>query len=271
MIKSQMEKTLNQEVEEKKEETFYSPNCIEEKNEEMQSNGDDEKKKIHQLRELAAKQDPACKEVDVATLRRFLRAHDLDIEKDSAMLIKYMAWRRKFVPRGSISASEAPNHIAHNKVFMQGTDKRGCPVAPVFGAKHFPSKGTYEELKNYPERLKKLFFVHVSYVFMTSWKIVYPFVDKNVASRHDLLVYVGGVAPRNGKGPIALLVVADGLLQHTGLFFTAVGSEVGILRVRGLGNGIFRWHSWTDGEIGRPHSTPPGSVIACIGLLQELR
>ena len=119
-------------------------------------------------------------EVDVATLRRFLRAHDLDIEKDSAMLIKYMAWRRKFVPRGSISASEAPNHIAHNKVFMQGTDKRGCPVAPVFGAKHFPSKGTYEELKNYPERLKKLFFVHVSYVFMTSWKIVYPFVDKNV-------------------------------------------------------------------------------------------
>ncbi|XP_047942073.1 phosphatidylinositol transfer protein 3-like [Salvia hispanica] len=227
-----MEKTLNQEVEEKEEETFYSPNCIEEKNEEMQSNGDEEKKKTHQLRELAAKQDPACKEVDEATLRRFLRARDLDIGKASAMLIKYMAWRRKFVPRGSISASEAPNHIAHNKVFMQGTDKRGCPVALVFGAKHFPSKGTYEELKRYavyaldkicsripygeekftiivdlegfgysnsdvrgyiavlsilqdyyPERLKKLFFVHVSYVFMTAWKIVYPFVDKNTRKK----------------------------------------------------------------------------------------
>lgn len=163
-----MEKALDQEVEEKEEETFYSPNCIEEKNEEIQSNGDEEKKKIHQLRELAAKQDPACKvcstacskhtqheimkngimqEVDEATLRRFLRARDLDIEKASAMLLKYMAWRRKLVPRGSISASEAPNHIAHYKVFMQGTDKRGCPVALVFGAKHFPSKGTYEELK----------------------------------------------------------------------------------------------------------------------------
>ncbi|XP_041997348.1 phosphatidylinositol transfer protein 3-like [Salvia splendens] len=171
-------------------------------------------------------------EVDEATLRKFLRARDLDIEKASVMLIKYMAWRRKFVPRGSISASEAPNHIAHNKVFMQGTDKRGCPVALVFGAKHFPSKGTYEELKRYavfgldkicsripygeekftiivdlegfgyfnsvvrgyiavlsilqdyyPERLKKLFFVHVSYVFMTAWKLVYPFVDKNTRKR----------------------------------------------------------------------------------------
>ncbi|KAL1554057.1 hypothetical protein AAHA92_14655 [Salvia divinorum] len=57
-----MEKTLNQKVEEK-EEIFYYPNCIEEKNEEIESNADDEKTKIHQLRELVAKQDPACKEV----------------------------------------------------------------------------------------------------------------------------------------------------------------------------------------------------------------
>lgn len=86
-------------------------------------------------------------EVDEVALRRFLRARDRDIEKASKMLMKYLTWRRMFVPTGSISPSEAPNHIAHNKVFMQGRDRRGCPVAVVFGAKHFPSKGNNDELK----------------------------------------------------------------------------------------------------------------------------
>ncbi|KAL2238599.1 UNVERIFIED_CONTAM: hypothetical protein Sindi_1051600 [Sesamum indicum] len=34
---------------------------------------------------------------------------------------------------------------------------------------------------------------------------------------HDSFVYVCGVAPRNGEGPVALPVIADGLLQHAGL------------------------------------------------------
>ncbi|KAJ6712926.1 hypothetical protein OIU79_009007 [Salix purpurea] len=29
----------------------------------------------------------------------------------------------------------------------------------------------------YPERLGKLFIVHVPYIFMTAWKVVYPFID----------------------------------------------------------------------------------------------
>ncbi|KAL1563811.1 phosphatidylinositol transfer protein 3-like [Salvia divinorum] len=171
-------------------------------------------------------------EVDEVTMRRFLRARNLDIEKASAMLIKYMTWRRNFVPTGSISASEAPNHIAQNKVFIQGTDKRGCPIALIFGAKHYPCKGINDEFKRYtvfvldklccripngeekficiidlkgfgysnsdvrgyiaiisilqdyyPERLKKVFMVHTSYAFMTAWKIVYPFVDKNTREK----------------------------------------------------------------------------------------
>ncbi|XP_057767708.1 uncharacterized protein LOC130987988 [Salvia miltiorrhiza] len=228
-----MERTLKQKEEDDiEEEIFYSPNCMDEQNEEIQSNDDEEKKKIHHLREIVAKQDPACEEVDEATLRRFLRARDLDIEKASTMLMKYLTWRRNFVPTGSISASEAPNHVAHKKVFMQGRDKRGCPVAVVFGAKHFPCKGNNEEFKRfavfvldkicsripngeekftiivdlegfgysnsdvrgniaalsilqnyYPERLKKLFFIHVSYIFMAAWKIVYPFVDKNTRKK----------------------------------------------------------------------------------------
>ena len=56
-----MEKTLNQKAEDREEEIFYSPTRMDEKNKEIQSNDDEEKKKIDQLREIVAKQDPACK------------------------------------------------------------------------------------------------------------------------------------------------------------------------------------------------------------------
>ncbi|KAM0934811.1 putative CRAL-TRIO lipid binding domain, CRAL/TRIO domain superfamily [Dioscorea sansibarensis] len=32
---------------------------------------------------------------------------------------------------------------------------------------------------NYPERLGKVFLVHVPYIFMKAWKIIYPFIDDN--------------------------------------------------------------------------------------------
>ncbi|KAF5207201.1 Patellin-5, partial [Thalictrum thalictroides] len=35
----------------------------------------------------------------------------------------------------------------------------------------------------YPERLGKLFLVHVPYIFMTAWKIIYPFVDNNTKNK----------------------------------------------------------------------------------------
>lgn len=191
-----------------------------------------EQNKVLLMRALVEKQDPSSKDVDDFMLRRFLRARDLDIEKASAMFLKYMKWRKSFVPNGLISASEIPNELTQNKFFTQGLDKKGRPIALVLGARHFQNKGGLEEFKRfavfgldklcsriparqekfvvigdlegwgysnsdmraylsglsilqdyYPERLGKLYIVHVPYVFMAVWKVVCPFIDNNTKKK----------------------------------------------------------------------------------------
>ncbi|CAK9146343.1 unnamed protein product [Ilex paraguariensis] len=75
-------------------------------------------------------------EVDDLMICRFLRAHDLDIEKASDLFLKYLRWRREFVPARSISPSEIPNDLAHHKMYMQGVDKKGRPIVVCFGSQH---------------------------------------------------------------------------------------------------------------------------------------
>lgn len=84
-------------------------------------------------------------DADDLMIRRFLRARDLDVEKASAMFLKYLSWRREFVPKGSISLSEIPNDIAQNKMFMQGKDKLGRPILVVYGGRH--KQTTLDEFK----------------------------------------------------------------------------------------------------------------------------
>nr|KJB12434.1 hypothetical protein B456_002G021200 [Gossypium raimondii] len=172
------------------------------------------------------------KEVDDFMIRRFLRARDLDIEKANTMLLKYLSWRRTFLPKGFVSESEISNQLADNKLCMQGVDKQGRPIVVAFGGRHKPTKGNLEEVKRfvvyglekicarmprgqekfvaigdlegwgysnsdirayiaslsilqdcYPERLAKLFIVHVPYIFMTAWKVVYPFIDSRTKKK----------------------------------------------------------------------------------------
>ncbi|KAG5537315.1 hypothetical protein RHGRI_024684 [Rhododendron griersonianum] len=191
-----------------------------------------EQNKILLMRAFVEKQDPSSKDVDDYMIRRFLRARDLDIEKASAMFLKYLKWKRTFIPTGCISASEIATDLGQNKVFTQGSDKTGRPIMVMFSGRHFPRKGGLEEFKRsvvfslekvcsrmpegqekfavicdmegwgyansdvraylgaltilqdyYPERLGKFFFLHVPYIFMAVWKVVYPFIDDNTKKK----------------------------------------------------------------------------------------
>lgn len=58
-------------------------------------------------------------ELDDFAVRRFLRARNLNVEKASVMLLKYVKWRKEAVPNGFISDSEVPNRIAQKNFFSQ--------------------------------------------------------------------------------------------------------------------------------------------------------
>ncbi|XVF02109.1 hypothetical protein REPUB_Repub04eG0147900 [Reevesia pubescens] len=203
-----------------------------EKEEKIEISDEIERSKVGIMRALVEREDPSAKDVDDLMIRRFLRARDLDIEKASTMFLKYLSWKRTFMPKGFITESEISTHLSHNKLFTQGLDKQGRPIVVAFGGRHKPTKGNLEEVKRfivyglekicarmpegqekfvaigdlegwgysnsdirayvaslsilqdcYPERLAKLFIVHVPYIFMTAWKVVYPFIDSRTKKK----------------------------------------------------------------------------------------
>ncbi|PSS07609.1 Phosphatidylinositol/phosphatidylcholine transfer protein [Actinidia chinensis var. chinensis] len=137
-----LNKTVTEEAEAKEATTKTSVICIHGSNEE-------EHNKICLMRASVEKQDSSSKDVDDFMIRRFLRARDLDIGRASVMFLKYLKWRRTFVPNGFISRSEVPNEIEQNKMFMQGLDKQGRPITVLFAGRHFLIKGGLDEFKRF--------------------------------------------------------------------------------------------------------------------------
>lgn len=107
-----------------------------------------EQNKVRIMRAFVEREDSSSKEVDDLMIRRFLRARDHDIEKASTLFLKYLSWRRAFVPKGFIQPSEIPNELAQNKLFLQGLDKKGRPISVVLGARHKPNK-SLDEFKRF--------------------------------------------------------------------------------------------------------------------------
>ncbi|CAN6471897.1 unnamed protein product [Victoria cruziana] len=108
-----------------------------------------EKKRLGLLRMKVDQEDPGAKGLDDLMLRRFLRARDLNVEKAASLLLRYLKWRRAFVPKGMISEDEIPNEIAKEKMFLQGVDKKGRPISVVFGARHTCYDRDLDEFKRY--------------------------------------------------------------------------------------------------------------------------
>ncbi|KAF6173709.1 hypothetical protein GIB67_021805 [Kingdonia uniflora] len=111
-----------------------------------QGNNETEQTKVRLMRANVEKQDPSAKpfmqDVDDLLIRRFLRSRKLDIEKASTHFLKYLEWKARFVPNGSISESEIPSELGQNKVFLSGWDKTRRPISVVLGGRHVPTKDT---------------------------------------------------------------------------------------------------------------------------------
>ncbi|CAO2829652.1 unnamed protein product [Amaranthus hypochondriacus] len=110
---------------------------------------EEEQLKVGVVRAFILSHDPSAKEVDDPMIRRFLRARNLNVDKASTLLLKYLRWRRSFVPNNYISPSEIRNDLSQNKVFMQGVDKQDRPIVVTYGARHIPSKSGTDEFKRF--------------------------------------------------------------------------------------------------------------------------
>ncbi|CAO2826931.1 unnamed protein product [Amaranthus hypochondriacus] len=115
-------------------------------------NGSDNTAEQHKLclmRALVEHRDPSAKEADDLMLRRFLRARDLNVEKAATMFLKYLKWKRTFLPKGFVSEDEIEHDLSQNKISLGGQDKQGRPIVVAFAGRHYQSSkpGGLDEFK----------------------------------------------------------------------------------------------------------------------------
>lgn len=106
-----------------------------------------EQNRVDLMRSIIEVKYPSAKVTDDATLRRFLRARDLNVEKASQLLLKYLKWRQALVPLGYIPESEVSNELRKKKVYIQGFDKQRRPIEVILAARHYASDRDLEEFK----------------------------------------------------------------------------------------------------------------------------
>ncbi|KAK3166388.1 hypothetical protein QOZ80_1AG0045130 [Eleusine coracana subsp. coracana] len=111
--------------------------------------GEGEWLKVTQLRTVVEAQDPQAKEVDNLTLRRFLRARDHNVDKASAMLLKFIRWRMEVAPDGFVPEERVRRELAYDKVCMGGVDRTGRPIVVAFPTRHFPANRDMAEFKSF--------------------------------------------------------------------------------------------------------------------------
>lgn len=106
-----------------------------------------EQKKVHLMRSIIEAKDSSAKVTDDATLKRFLSARDLNVEKASQLFLKYLKWRQALVPLGYVPESEVSNELGKKKIYIQGLDKQRRPIEVILAARHYASDRDLEEFK----------------------------------------------------------------------------------------------------------------------------
>ncbi|OMO60707.1 hypothetical protein CCACVL1_23930 [Corchorus capsularis] len=102
---------------------------------------------LTQMRKSVEKLGFSTEKYGDPTLMRFLIAKSMDIEKAAKMFVQWLKWRSSMVPNGFIAESEVPDELEARKSY-------------------------------YPERLAKLYILHMPRFFVSFWKMICRFIDK---------------------------------------------------------------------------------------------
>ncbi|KAK8454391.1 hypothetical protein SEVIR_5G444000v4 [Setaria viridis] len=111
--------------------------------------GEGEWLKVAELRAMVQAQDPHAKEVDNLTLRRFLRARDHNVDKASAMFLKFLQWRREAAPGGFVPEEQVRRELSQDKICMGGVDRTGRPILVGLPARHYSASRDMPEFKSF--------------------------------------------------------------------------------------------------------------------------
>ncbi|KAI5083996.1 hypothetical protein GOP47_0000165 [Adiantum capillus-veneris] len=115
----------------------------------MEGPQSDETQKVQLLRARLEESSPQSKDIDDGTLRRFLRARSLNVDKALKFLLQHLKWCGTFKPLGFIPETEIVNELKKEKIFVQGTDKTGRPIGVILATRHITSERNLEEFKRF--------------------------------------------------------------------------------------------------------------------------